>query len=161
MSTPVATTFDEVQAVVADVEGWMTPAQAKRLWTRGRTVRPGRKVVEIGSFRGRSMIVLASAAAEGVELYAIDPHAGNDRGPHEFEGFEEQAADDHQVFVANLEKQRGSASGSPTSASSRTMRWATSTARSTCCTSMACTASSLRSTTSAAGDRAACPVATC
>lgn len=103
MSTPVATTFDEVQAVVADVEGWMTPAQAKRLWTCGRTVRPGRKVVEIGSFRGRSMIVLASAAAEGVELYAIDPHAGNDRGPHEFEGFEEQAADDHQVFVANLE----------------------------------------------------------
>ena len=43
MSTPVATTFDEVQAVVADVEGWMTPAQAKRLWTCGRTVRPGRK----------------------------------------------------------------------------------------------------------------------
>lgn len=49
------------------------------------------------------MIVLASAAEAGVDLVAIDPHAGNDRGPHEFEGFEEQAADDHDVFIANLE----------------------------------------------------------
>ena len=103
MSTPTAATFDEVQAIVADVEGWMTPGQARRLWTCARTVRPGRRIVEIGSFRGRSMIVLASAAEAGVELVAIDPHAGNDRGPHEFEGFEEQAADDHDVFIANLE----------------------------------------------------------
>lgn len=102
MSTPVATTFDEVEAVVADVEGWMTPGQARRLWTCARTVRPGRRIVEIGSFRGRSMIVLASAAEEGVEVVAIDPHAGNDRGPHEFEGFEEQASEDHEVFNANL-----------------------------------------------------------
>jgi hypothetical protein len=82
----------------------MTPGQARRLWTCARTVRPGRKVVEIGSFRGRSMIVLASAASEGVELVAIDPHAGNDRGPHEFEGFEEQASEDHDVFNQNLER---------------------------------------------------------
>lgn len=103
MSTPAASTFDEVQDVVAEVEGWMTPGQARRLWTCGRTVRPGRTIVEIGSFRGRSMIVLASAAPAGVELVAIDPHAGNDRGPHEFEGYEDAAADDHQVFLANLE----------------------------------------------------------
>lgn len=104
MPSPVATTFDEVTDVVADVEGWMTPGQARRLWTCARTVRPGRRIVEIGSFRGRSMIVLASAAAEGVEVVAIDPHAGNDRGPHEFEGFEEQASEDHDVFNANLER---------------------------------------------------------
>jgi hypothetical protein len=55
-----------VQGVVADVEGWMTPGQARRLWTCARTVRPGGLVVEIGSFRGRSMIVLASAAEAGV-----------------------------------------------------------------------------------------------
>ena len=103
MSTSPATTFEEVQVAVADVEGWMTPSQARRLWTCARTVRPGRRIVEIGSFRGRSMIVLASAAEDGVELVAIDPHAGNDRGPHEFDGFEEQAADDHEVFNANLE----------------------------------------------------------
>jgi predicted O-methyltransferase YrrM len=104
MSTSPATTFDDVQVAVADVEGWMTPGQARRLWTCARTVRPGRTIVEIGSFRGRSMIVLASAAEPGVELVAIDPHAGNDRGPHEFEGFEEQASEDHDVFIANLTK---------------------------------------------------------
>ncbi len=102
MSSPSATTFDQVQVAVADVEGWMTPGQARRLWTCARVVRSGGTIVEIGSFRGRSMIVLASAAEPGVELVAIDPHAGNDRGPQEFEGFQEDAAQDVEVFNANL-----------------------------------------------------------
>ena len=102
MSTNPATTFEEVQVAVADVEGWMTPGQARRLWTCSRTVRPGGQIVEIGSFRGRSMIVLASAAAPGVDLVAIDPHAGNDRGPQEFEGYQDHAAEDVDVFNANL-----------------------------------------------------------
>ncbi len=103
MSPTPATTFDEVERVVADVEGWMTPGQARRLWDCARSVPAGGTVVEIGSFRGRSMVVLASAAAPGVELVAIDPHAGNDRGPQEISGFEAEAADDHEVFKANLE----------------------------------------------------------
>lgn len=102
MSTTPAATFDEVQVAVADVEGWMTPGQARRLWTCARTVSAGGTIVEIGSFRGRSMIVLASAAGPGVELVAIDPHAGNDRGPQEFEGFQDEAATDVGVFRANL-----------------------------------------------------------
>jgi predicted O-methyltransferase YrrM len=102
MSPTPATTFDEVERVVADVEGWMTPGQARRLWDCSRSVPAGGTVVEIGSFRGRSMVVLASAAAPGVELVAIDPHAGNDRGPQEISGFEAEAADDHEVFKANL-----------------------------------------------------------
>ncbi len=105
-STPrtgtAATTFDQVRVAVVDVEGWMTPAQARRLWSCARTVRSGGLIVEIGSFRGRSMIVLASAAEAGVELVAIDPHAGNDRGPQEFEGFASEAATDAEVFAANL-----------------------------------------------------------
>lgn len=102
MTTNRATTFEEVQVAVADVEGWMTPGQARRLWTCSRTVRPGGLIVEIGSFRGRSMIVLASAAEDGVDLVAIDPHAGNDRGPQEFEGYEDHAARDVDVFNENL-----------------------------------------------------------
>jgi hypothetical protein len=39
-----------------------------------------------------------------VEIVAIDPHAGNDRGPHEIEGFGDEAAVDHDVFHANLER---------------------------------------------------------
>ncbi len=102
MTTTPASTFDEVQRAVADVEGWMTPGQARRLWTCARVVPAGGQIVEIGSFRGRSMIVLASAAEPGVDVVAIDPHAGNDRGPQEFEGFEDHAALDHDVFNANL-----------------------------------------------------------
>ena len=53
----------------------------------------GRPIVEIGSFRGRSTIVLASAAPDDVEVVAIDPHAGNDRGPQEITGYAAEAAD--------------------------------------------------------------------
>lgn len=102
MTTAPATTFDEVQVAVAEVEGWMTPGQARTLWTCSRAVAAGGTIVEIGSFRGRSMIVLASAAEPGVALVAIDPHAGNDRGPQELAGFEEEAAADVDVFEANL-----------------------------------------------------------
>jgi predicted O-methyltransferase YrrM len=81
----------------------MTDAQARRLWEGASAVPAAGRIVEIGSFRGRSTIVLATAAAEGVEVVAIDPHAGNDRGPQEIEGFEDEAEQDHKVFHANLE----------------------------------------------------------
>lgn len=102
MSSSPATTFEDVQVAVADVEGWMTPGQARKLWVAAREVSAEGTIVEIGSFRGRSMIVLASAAEEGAELVAIDPHAGNDRGPQEIEGFEDDATQDNAVFQANL-----------------------------------------------------------
>ena len=38
-------------------------------------------MVEIGSFRGRSTVVLARGRR--ARLVAIDPHAGSDRGPQE------------------------------------------------------------------------------
>ena len=96
--------FDDALALVADVEGWMTDDQARRLWDRASVVAPGGRIVEIGSFRGRSTSVLARAAPEGVEIVAIDPHAGNDRGPQEFEGFADEAAEDHDVFHETLQR---------------------------------------------------------
>lgn len=89
-------------ADVADVEGWMTDGQGRLLWESAARVAPGGRIVEIGSFRGRSMIVLARSAAEGVELVAIDPHAGNDRGPQEIDGYVDEAAEDNRVFEGNL-----------------------------------------------------------
>ena len=47
--------------------------------------------------------MLASAAPSGVEVIAIDPHAGNDRGPNEIEGFETEADSDNLVFLSNLD----------------------------------------------------------
>jgi predicted O-methyltransferase YrrM len=96
--------FQEVYESVSTVNGWMTKDQAHRLWNRAKDLRAGQRVVEIGSFQGRSMIMLASAAPEGVELIAIDPHGGNDRGPQEIEGFAKEADEDHRIFLENLER---------------------------------------------------------
>jgi hypothetical protein len=104
MPDPRPPGFDEVLRSVTDVEGWMTDGQARRLWDRASSLHPGDRIVEIGSFRGRSMIVLATAAAEGVAITAIDPHGGNDRGPNEISGFVDEAEQDHQAFLANLER---------------------------------------------------------
>jgi hypothetical protein len=99
---PTSPSFDDALASVTQVEGWMSDAQARRLWDRAGAVPPGEQIVEIGSFRGRSTIVLARAAAPGVEIVAIDPHAGNDRGPQEIDGFAVAAQEDHEVFLDNL-----------------------------------------------------------
>ena len=107
MSQPViarsaAPSFDDVLASVAHVEGWMTPAQARWLWDRAQALRAPATIVEIGSYRGRSAIVLANAAAPGVEVVAIDPHGGNDRGPQQIKAVPEEGQRDHEAFLANL-----------------------------------------------------------
>lgn len=80
----------------------MTRGQAGRLWDRASELHEGQRIVELGSFQGRSAIVLATAAPPGVEIVTVDPHAGNDRGPQEIEGFDSEAERDHQLFWANL-----------------------------------------------------------
>jgi len=87
---------------ISAVNGWLSDAQAQRLWSSASALTPPATIVEIGSFQGRSTIVLARAAAAGIEIVAIDPHAGNDRGPQEFEGYEDEAANDNALFNENL-----------------------------------------------------------
>lgn len=97
----------ELQAAldaIGDVEGWLSEGQARRLWHAGREVTPPGQIVEIGSFRGRSTIVLSRAAADGVPIVAIDPHAGGDRGPQEIDPEAERGQSDNEVFRANLER---------------------------------------------------------
>ncbi len=94
--------LDDLLARVDGVDGWLSGDQAARLYGVAAATHSGDQIVEIGSFRGRSTIMLAGAAPEGVAIVAIDPHAGNDRGPQEISGFESQAAGDHEAFNTNL-----------------------------------------------------------
>ena len=96
--------FAAAFARASDVEGWLSEGQARRLWERASELSPGATAVEIGSFRGRSAIVMASALPEGAQLVAIDPHAGGDRGPQEIESEATRGEADHEAFVANLER---------------------------------------------------------
>jgi predicted O-methyltransferase YrrM len=94
--------FREAFALAKPVEGWLSEAQAQRLWEAAQRVPRGGLLVEIGSFRGRSAIVMASALADGARMVAIDPHAGGDRGPQEIAAEAERGEADHRAFMANL-----------------------------------------------------------
>jgi predicted O-methyltransferase YrrM len=97
-----ATSFDDAFARAESAEGWMSEAQARRLWDAAARVPAGGLLVEIGSFRGRSAIVMASVLADGARFVAIDPHAGGDRGPQEIAAEAERGDADHEAFSANL-----------------------------------------------------------
>jgi predicted O-methyltransferase YrrM len=91
-------------ARIEGVEGWLSEAQARRLHGAAEGLPASARIVEIGSYRGRSAIVFADAAGDGVEVVAIDPHAGNDRGPQQIQGTAAEGDSDHQAFRANLER---------------------------------------------------------
>jgi predicted O-methyltransferase YrrM len=73
--------FADALAAIDGVAGWLTAAQARLLFERASALRPGARIVEIGSYHGRSTIVLARAAPEA-EVVAIDPYVERCRGPH-------------------------------------------------------------------------------
>ncbi|MGA2008919.1 MAG: class I SAM-dependent methyltransferase [Solirubrobacteraceae bacterium] len=105
MSVPAAAggaRFADALARVGGVQGWLTDAQARCLWDAAGAVAPGGRIVEIGSFHGRSTIVMACALRDGVELIAIDPHGGGDRGPQEITPDAAAGERDHAAFAANL-----------------------------------------------------------
>ena len=94
--------FDAALAAVTGVDGWLSDDQARRLWEAAVLVRSPGRIVEIGSFRGRSTIVLRLAARPGVEVVAIDPHGGADRGPQEIPPDALRGEEDNRPFRANL-----------------------------------------------------------
>ena len=84
------------------VEGWLTPEQGWKLFDAARTLGPGATIVEIGSFRGRSTIVLAASGPDDAEVVAIDPHGGGDRRPQEITPDAARGDADHAAFSENL-----------------------------------------------------------
>lgn len=79
------------------LEGWLTPAEAACLYEAARTASQG--IVEIGSYRGRSTVVLAlgARAGQGAPLWAVDPHEHFDAG-----GAWRFGPQDRAALLANL-----------------------------------------------------------
>ncbi len=71
---PAVSTFDSAWALASTAAGWLTEDQGRLLWDEARCLVAGATVLEIGSFQGRSTIVLGSAVAErGGHVVAVDP----------------------------------------------------------------------------------------
>lgn len=96
--------FAAALAAIRHVDGWLSPEQARRLWDSARALPPRSSIVEIGSFHGRSTIVLARARPEHVELIAIDPHAGSDRLPQTRRSEPDEGQQDFVAFRDNLQR---------------------------------------------------------
>lgn len=71
-------TRTEITALLVGVEGWLTAGEAAALFACARRCRGRGVIVEIGSWKGRSTIVLAAGAraGAGAPVYAVDPHQG-------------------------------------------------------------------------------------
>lgn len=85
-----------------DIEGWLSDDQAERLSAAASRLGEDATVVEIGSFHGKSAVVLAKSAPASAQIVCIDPHLGSDRGPQEYEADEDRGNSDFETFNANL-----------------------------------------------------------
>lgn len=83
---------------IENVDGWLYEPEALFLHDLARGVRVG-CIVEIGSYRGRSTIMLAQGARKaGAIVYAIDPHL------EAIDGIATYSAADRDVFIENIQK---------------------------------------------------------
>lgn len=71
--------LNNLVASVKSIEGWLTDNEIKFLYLAARKFSRRGRIVEIGSWKGRSTISLAmgSKHSNGNKVYAIDPHIGS------------------------------------------------------------------------------------
>jgi predicted O-methyltransferase YrrM len=69
----VPASFEAAWTIADGIEGWLTPGQGRTLFEAAAAVPDGEAVIEVGSHRGKSTILLASGLREGAVLTAIDP----------------------------------------------------------------------------------------
>lgn len=91
----VAADFAAAWELSSNVEGWMTREQGLALFRAAGAAAPGTRIVEIGSHHGRSTILLAKGAGEGVSVLAVDPYEDARWGG---------GVSSYDIFRSNLEK---------------------------------------------------------
>jgi MMP 1-O-methyltransferase len=64
---------------IKKIDGWLTPGEADLLYSLAKKTNGLGRIVEIGSWKGRSTICLATGAQEAgrEKIIAIDPHLGS------------------------------------------------------------------------------------
>ena len=69
-------TIGEVETLTSGIEGWLSKAEGRLLYELARSADRRGCIVEIGSWKGRSTVWLASGAKAGLgaRVVAIDPH---------------------------------------------------------------------------------------
>lgn len=67
------TEFDDLWPKANKIEGWLSIGQARLLYRSATRVAEGRRIVEIGSHKGRSTVFLSRGKADGVKMLAVDP----------------------------------------------------------------------------------------
>jgi predicted O-methyltransferase YrrM len=95
--------FADALAAVEGIGGWLTEDQARLLYERAAALPDGARIVEIGSYHGRSTIILALAASSA-EIVAIDPFAAEQAATRERLRESDVGQRDLQRFEANLER---------------------------------------------------------
>ncbi len=78
--------IEEVKKFTNKVEGWLTDKEGETLYNLAKNCKGNGVIVEIGSWKGKSTIWIASGSKSGnkVKVYAIDPHTGSSE--HQKEG---------------------------------------------------------------------------
>jgi predicted O-methyltransferase YrrM len=87
---------DDIDRVTDGIPGWLGPQEGRLLYTLAAAADPAGRIVEIGSWHGRSTIWLAAGAASGrgARVTAIDPHRGT--------SLREEGEDTEPLLRANL-----------------------------------------------------------
>lgn len=82
------------RAAAARVEGWLSEAQGEALFNAAARATGSGRIVEIGSWKGRSTVWLASGARlSGQRVYAVDRHVESREAP---------GAQTFDTFMANI-----------------------------------------------------------
>lgn len=94
--------LDEAWAAARGVPGFLSEAEARFLGMAAARVPAGGAIVEIGSFKGKSTVMLAKVAGHygGGPIVAIDPH--NFNNPELGDYRTDPGASSYDEFLANL-----------------------------------------------------------
>lgn len=79
------------------VDGWLNPPVVRLLYSICLKLPEEARIVEIGSWKGKSSVLLALSSPRKAKLYAIDPHIGS----HEHKEIYGKV-DTYQEFLSNL-----------------------------------------------------------